>query len=426
MKSAIYAALTLAFCCFLSVAQAPVNDECSGALTVGLGINPAPATSGIFYSSVGATTGVDVASCQASNSDVWFVFSPLASGDYTFSTNTPAGFTAGTLTNTVLSVYSACPAGTELGCDNDNGASTRSAVRVNGLVAGLSYYIRVADQATSVATGTFYLTVSPAVQNDECSGAIAVGLGINPSPSTSGNLFSNEGATTSVGLVSACPTGTTGSNSDVWFSFTPPGNGTYIFSTDTPAGFSAGSMTDTVLSVWNSCGAGMLELACDDDGGTVGALLSIAIVPGLVGGQVYYVRVAEYSAAATSIDQGTFYLTVTPKFEMAFTSPFGPGSIQVDLTNGPVNGAYYLAVNLAAGAFPNGWFYGVDIPLQEVVNQVNMGYPFAGALGPGGGVTIGPFSALPPGLVLYSVSLGFVSGLGVPSVVTPPMSYTIP
>jgi hypothetical protein len=419
MKSAFRAALALAFLVSLCLAQAPVNDECTGALPLVLGDNPSPAASGNFFTSVGATTGTAVASCQASNSDVWFSFTPSANGDYTFSTNTPAGFTAGTLTNTVLSVYDACPPVNELGCDNDNAVASRSVVRVVGMVTGLTYYVRVADQATSVATGTFYLSVNQALTNDECSSSIPVTTGTQ-------GLFTNEGATNSSGFTSSCPAGTTGSNSDVWFSFVAPGNGTYVFSTDTPSGFTAGSMTDTVLSIWSGCGPGMVEIACDDDGGTVGALLSTATVTGLIGGNVYTIRVADYSAAATSVDQGTFYLTITPKFEMAMSSPFGPGSIQIDLTNGPINGNYFLGVTLTQGLFPNGWFFGLDIGLQEVTNLVNLGYPFVGPLGATGGATIGPISGVPNGLTVYAVALGFNSGLGSPNVVTPAMSYVVP
>jgi hypothetical protein len=421
MKSAFRAALALAFSVSVCVAQAPVNDECTGALALAIGVNPAPAASGSFYTSVGSTTGTTVAACQASNSDVWFSFTPTMSGDYTFSTNTPPGYTAGTLTNTVLSVYDACPPVNELGCDNDNGASTRSTVKVAGLLSGLTYYVRVADQATTVATGTFYLTVFPSVTNDECSTSAAVSIG------TSGP-YTTEGATNSAGITSACPSGTTGSNSDVWFVFTAPGNGKYEFSTDTPSGFGAGSMTDTVLSIWSGCGPGMVEIGCDDDSGTVGALLSVATVSGLIGGNVYFVRVADYSAAATSVDQGTFYLSITPKFEVAFSSPLGGGSLQVDITNGPPNGNYFLGVSLTQGATPNGWFFGLDIGLQEVTSQVNTGYPFVGALGSGGGATIGPFGpgSLPTGLTLYAVALGFNSGLGTPNVNTLPVSYVIP
>ena len=214
----------------------------------------------------------------------------------------------------------------------------------------------------------------------------------------------------------------------MWFAFTAPGSGKYVFSTDTPSGFGSGSMTDTVLSVWSGCGPGMVEIGCDDDGGTVGALLSVATVSGLIGGNVYYVRVADYSAAATSVDQGTFYLTITPKFELAFSSPLGGGSLQVDLTNGPPNGNYYLGVSLTQGATPNGWFFGLDIGLQEVDSQVQHRVPVHRPLRAGGGATIGPFgpASLPTGLTLYSVALGFNSGLGTPNVNTLPVSYVIP
>jgi len=418
MKSAFRAALALAFSVSVCVAQAPVNDECTGALALAIGVNPAPAASGNFYTSVNSTTGSTVAACQASNSDVWFSFTPTMSGDYTFSTNTPIGYTAGTLTNTVLSVYDACPPVNELGCDNDNGAASRSAVKVAGLLSGLTYYVRVA-KTVSVATGTFYLTVIPSVTNDECAGAPAVSIG------TAGP-FTNEGATDSAGITSVCPHPAIGTNSDVWFAFTAPANGTYEFSTDTPSGFGAGSMIDTALSVWNGCGPSMSEIGCADDGGIVGTMLSVATVSGLIGGNVYYVRVADFQAGV--IDQGTFYLTIKPKFEMFFSSPLGAGSLKVDILNGPPNGNYFLGVSLIHGAYPQGWFFGLDIGLQEVTNQVNTGYPFLGPLSAAGAFTVGPFPAgsLPPGLHLYAVALAFNSGLGTPDKKTPPMSYVIP
>ena len=94
MKSAFRAALALAFSVSVCVAQAPVNDECTGALALVLGVNPAPAASGNVYTNVNSTTGSAVASCQGTTNDVWFSFTPGVSGDYTFSTNTPAGYTA--------------------------------------------------------------------------------------------------------------------------------------------------------------------------------------------------------------------------------------------------------------------------------------------------------------------------------------------
>ena len=160
-------------------------------------------------------------------------------------------------------------------------------------------------------------------------------------------------------------------------------------------------MIDTALSVWNGCGPGMAEIACADDGGMVGDDAFGHDRDGLIAGNVYYVRVADFQAAV--IDQGTFYLTIKPKFQMFVSSPLGSGSLKVDIVNGPPNGNYFLGVSLIQGAYPQGWFFGLDIGLQEVTNQVNTGYPFLGPLGAGGNTMIGPFPAgsLPQGMNLY-------------------------
>ncbi len=86
-----------------------------------------------------------------------------------------------------------------------------------------------------------------------------------------------------------------------------------------------------------------------------------------------------------------------------------------------------MCVTLYAGAYPAGWFFGVDPFLQEVADQVNFGPPFTGPLSPTGDFTIGPFAPVPSGLTFYSVALGFPGPLGaLPMSSTAPKTYTIP
>jgi hypothetical protein len=95
-----------------------------------------------------------------------------------------------------------------------------------------------------------------------------------------------------------------------------------------------------------------------------------------------------------------------PSCPLVFSSPFGPGSLQMD--NAPCAGVagqiYFTAITLAPGNFPNGWYFGLDIPLPELVNQFVTGYPFVGTLDAAGASTFGPIVGVPSGLQLWAVT----------------------
>jgi len=125
---------------------------------------------------------------------------------------------------------------------------------------------------------------------------------------------------------------------------------------------------------------------------------------------------------AGSIPDGTS-LTVKA-FAQAWSSPLGIGSIQYNVCNGAPTGNYQLCLTLNAGAFPNGWLYGIDIGLTEL--QGELGAPiFYGTLNGSGAAQVGPFGGLPSGLTLYSVTFNIPVG-SVPTVHTSPAAYTIP
>ncbi|HYC77070.1 MAG TPA: hypothetical protein VEI02_05520, partial [Planctomycetota bacterium] len=123
-------------------------------------------------------------------------------------------------------------------------------------------------------------------------------------------------------------------------------------------------------------------------------------------------------------DREDYLVTIAPPFELVMSSPLGAGSLQVNINNGTPNAPYFMAVALAAGAFPNGWFFGVDIPLNDLVNEYIAGPPFIGLLDASGNFQFGPFPGLPSGLTLYAVA---VDQLFTPiSRATNPVAYTIP
>ena len=83
--------------------------------------------------------------------------------------------------------------------------------------------------------------------NDDCGSATSVFDGINPSApaGVSGNVFTNVGATASVGSPACGFNGT----ADVWFLYVPLTTGSYTVETCTPTGFAAAGLGDTLLSV---------------------------------------------------------------------------------------------------------------------------------------------------------------------------------
>jgi hypothetical protein len=256
--------------------------------------------------------------------------------------------------------------------------------------------------------------------NDTCAAPIPVVIGTNPSPPASCNTFTNDLATSdTTGLATVCAN----IINDVWFSFTPAVGGDYVIDTETPPGFMNGTNTNSTVAVYTSC-AGPTPIACDANSGVTGSgSMSIVHLASLTAGTPIYIRVG--STVPSTV--GTFYLTITPLFSIAFSSPVGPGSIQFDVAAGPPGGTYFLPVTLNAGLFPNGWLFGVDMLIAELFNELQTGYPFVGPLDGNGYSTFGPIVGAPSGLTIYAVGLGFPGAVvNFPTANTAPKTYTIP
>jgi hypothetical protein len=249
--------------------------------------------------------------------------------------------------------------------------------------------------------------------NDECLGALPVTVGVNPTQSPACAAYTNVGATTSAGFGATCNT----INSDVWFHFTPSTSCSYNFDTSALPGCpTTGQLADTVLLVYNSCGA-TSAIGCDDDSG-LGFMSSLTLP--LVAGQTYFIRVGDFG---TTIDQGTFNLTVTSQLSLFISSP-APGCAQVNINCGTPNGNYFFVATAYQGAFP-GYFFGLDIPFQEVVNLFNAGAPWKGTFNGSGNAQIGPVCGLPAGVTVNAVALDFgTNGYSIPQASSNVVTFT--
>jgi hypothetical protein len=241
--------------------------------------------------------------------------------------------------------------------------------------------------------------------NDTCSTAIAITEGVPVAGST-------VGATTGPN-----PVGCNATN-DVWYSIVLQCGAQYVASTCNP-----GTTFDTVLSVWNGtggCAAPML-VACNDNNCILAGQTNTSRVTfTATAGGLYYVSVG---GKLTTTGPFTLRVDLVPVTTLSFFN-VGPGTLGYHVT-GPSLGTYFTAVSLTAGAFPFGWFYGIDLPLADIVLEFNAGSPFVGTLSLCGHATVGPFGGLPSGLTAYAVSLGFAVGSQLPNFASNPTTATV-
>jgi hypothetical protein len=139
----------------------PPNDSCGAAYPVTDGTYPKGLADAPYFDNFGATTDPGYPLCvgSASNSDVYFNYVATTSGKVEVSTITPAGKIPGTLTDTVVGVYSAC-GGTLLACNDDSGFGFLSKLEFDA-IQGTGYTIRVGGFGTFNREGTFYLSITP-------------------------------------------------------------------------------------------------------------------------------------------------------------------------------------------------------------------------------------------------------------------------
>jgi hypothetical protein len=388
-------------------ATGQVNDECFGATWIA----PNTYTSG---NTTAATTGFPSA-CN-SGKDVWYKFTAPYSGLAEFST---CAFLLGSATfDTVITAWYwntgwECTAngsnGGSFAC-NDDYCFSQSYLSFH-VSYGATYYVSVGGWGG--ASGSFVLAflASPDVPpNDLCANAIPMTLN-----------FLESGETFGAGAGGSDPVGSCGlMGKDVWYTFTAPWCGTYTLSTCGMADF------DTVIAVWQgTCGA-LTQIACNDDNCTVpGSGLNSTVSFAGVGGTTYYVSLGGFAGAAGDYAMSIAGTGAAP-ISLAFVHN-GPGTVGYAVSNGPAFGLAFTAITLLPGAYPTGWFYGIDIAIPDLIAQWSTGFPFVTALGAAcTTTTVGPFPFVPTGLTLYAVTAAVPSPGSPVAVVSAPASTVVP
>jgi hypothetical protein len=403
---AIAAALAAGVLPPCNLAQLP-NDNCTGAILI---------SGQVSGTNVGATTSLPTGNCGSMGNEVWYSWNASVAGTGNASTCNGATF------DTVVAVWDGtgdCCGRTLVACNDDScGGGTRSHATFP-VVQGKTYLISVGGFAG--ATGTFTLDVwnqfgpVSVPVNDHRANAIPLPLN---TPTSGTNVAASTGGSGDP-VSGFCPA----IAEDVWFTISPPAAGDYELTTCFP-----GTDFDTVISLWTQIQVQpfpMFELACNDDNCDLGGQRSSVTIN--LGTGTFWLALGGYQGL-----NGSFVVRFAPANLMNLYFPSnGPGTLGFAISAGPPAGGAYLAVFTAnQGAFPNGWFFGLDIPLQELIALMNAGPPFQGPLsvGPcGGAMMAGPFSGLPSGATFYGVAAGFppFSG-GIPTRFSLPQVVTVP
>lgn len=296
----------------------PVNDDCSNAIPLSLGIpvtgrNGCATSTGEPASPTCWTTGT--------LNTVWYVITAPASGRLSIRTQ------LGTLVNTQIQVFSgSCGSLTSIGCNNDvtlcGNTQQWSEVVLTGLVGGANYYVRV--DGTLSLTGQFVITAidgnnqwPTAIGQDcsapflVCSSAITVG---DPGFVGSGNYCDYPGN------AGGCASGScivVGERNSIWYSFSALSSGSLSFTINpsipvdydwalydvtglsNPCGtIAAGTLAPIRCSYWGGTGpTGLGGTGTENCDGTSGTLDGYAAPLTMAANNNYFLFVSNYSTS---------------------------------------------------------------------------------------------------------------------------------
>jgi len=194
--------------CTPGLCGTPVNNECAGATSVAVGAN--------LGTNCGATTSFVVTpetQCGGTSGaggarDVFHIFTPAQSANYTINTCGTPGF------DSTLALYNSCPVNgltPPVACNDDTAGTCaisglRSEIPNQLLIAGNSYIVRVAAWGGGTAEGPYVLNITQgAAAGACCTGTTcAISLGFNCPPANYQGDFTACGPNTCDPLGSCC------------------------------------------------------------------------------------------------------------------------------------------------------------------------------------------------------------------------------
>jgi len=273
-------------------AQAPANDECSGAIIVALTPFGSSCSTTVGASTSGATRSLPNPSCTSTlnDDDVWYKFTATTEAVVVRVMNA-VNIVTGQNTQIGFAMYEqACPStGTQVYCSNFITAGSSYQV-IDGLTPGLEYFMRFWEW-TQANFASFEFCVQSVAQpaNDECTAAQFISTLPVGTECDSSYHVTTEGATEST---PAQPCGNGFNDDDIWFSFTAVTNAVKINFSDAKLLTTASGNANLGFALYESgCPVGGMAVACNPN---IGGGSGSAIASGLVPGNNYFLRFFTY------------------------------------------------------------------------------------------------------------------------------------
>lgn len=335
-----------AFCLEVAEVIPPANDSLCDAEALTLG--GACLNGDLANSSLEAGEGSGT--CSSNNNSVWYSFVAPASGFVNIATDTVGG---GTNTDTDIAVYALlggnCADLTglfEVACQTGTGGiATLDTLLVS---PGLTYYVQV-----SGGTGTFCIEaeavtpVNPPVfpANDSLCNA----LPITVDAACTSPIGDNTGASAQIG--EPFPGCFSGGVNSIWYTFVGPPSGLITISTDIDSSFITNF--DTEIALYELPGGNcanpqdLVEVACDQDGGTVVGAATFSTYMSIIGlqtvtpGETYYIQVSGWNGS-----EGAFCMEIEQFFIPTNDDACDADTLMVD-------GSITTAFNIGAGVETN-------------------------------------------------------------------------
>ena len=263
-------------------------------------------------------------------------------------------------------------------------------------------------------------TLDAQVLNDDCDQAINNGFFLNAGSNSGTNVGATvSGVNPNCGGIGGLPVIGVGSPVDVWYAFTATTTCTFRFEmTGTSVVFPLLVAYDgNSYSGAGSCG-NLPELNCvpAPSAGTGGTELLLTLSAG---------DLVLFQVISLLGDTGSIVINVAQGFSLTIDSPAGSGSLSISNQCGTPSGSYVTAITLSPGGFPQGWFFGIDIPIIALTTEINFGVPFFGALDASGNSSWSVPAGIPPGLNLYAVSVELDANF-LPVLASEPITYLTP
>jgi Calx-beta domain/Secretion system C-terminal sorting domain len=206
-------------------AQAPANDDCSGAILISTIPYNDLTTSYTNANTNGATRSTPDPSCITSsdnNDDIWYKFVASTQTELLRVHSAVAG---SIYTTFGYALYDTC-GGTELKCNNQLGTFYANEL-LGGLTPGKTYYLRFwsLHNFTFMTFSFAVMDINPTVPGNDAANATQLTINDPGVKCISPQFFSTAGATRS----SPNPSCSSDNDDDVWFQFICPANGVYIY-----------------------------------------------------------------------------------------------------------------------------------------------------------------------------------------------------